>query len=179
MLDAVLETPRLIIRHWRDSDLAPMTAINQDPKVMEHFPALKTTAETLSFVNGNIALQAREGYCLYAVELKNTQQFIGFVGLSPVDDRISKSPTVEIAWRLGSQFWGKGYATESALAIMQHAHDNLGITELVGFTTTGNFRSSQLMTRLGFDHYAEEDFDHPGITDNHKLQRHVFYRKKL
>lgn len=179
MLDTVLETTRLIIREWRDSDLFPMTAINQDPKVMEYFPSLKSEAETRNFINGNIALQLREGYCLYAVELKDTQQFIGFVGLSPVDERISKSPTVEIAWRLGSQFWKRGYATEAALAIMQHAQAKLGITEIVSFTTSDNFRSSQLMQRLGFSHYAEEDFDHPRITDGHKLQRHVFYRKKL
>ncbi len=179
MLDTVLKTSRLIIREWRASDLAPMTAINQDPKVMEHFFALRSEAETRRFIDVNIALHMREGYCLYAVELKGSQQFIGFVGLSPVDAQISKSPTVEIGWRLGSQFWGKGYATEAALAIMQHAHDNLGISELICFTTVGNFRSSQLMTRLGFNHYAEEDCDHFGIEDANKLHRHVFYRKKL
>jgi RimJ/RimL family protein N-acetyltransferase len=156
-----------------------MTAINQDPKVMEYFPALKSEAETRSFIDGNKALQAREGYCLYAVEIKDTKQFIGFVGLSPVDSRISKSSTVEIGWRVASEFWGKGYASEAAQVVMEHAGTKLGIKELVSFTTTDNFRSSQLMRRLGFTHYAEEDFDHPRIEDGHKLQRHVFYRKKL
>ncbi len=179
MLDTVLETARLIIREWRDADLASMTAINQDPKVMEYFPALKSEDQTRSFIEGNKALQAREGYCLYAIEIKDTQQFIGFVGLSPVDEKISKSPTVEIGWRLASEFWGQGYATEAAQAIMQYAQEKLGITELVSFTTTGNFRSTNLMLRLGFSHYAEEDFDHPRISDGHQRQRHVFYRKEL
>ena len=50
MSDTILETQRLILRHWRDSDLEPMAAINQDPQVMEHFPAPKTLEETRNFI---------------------------------------------------------------------------------------------------------------------------------
>lgn len=178
MSDTILETQRLIIRQWRDSDLQPLASINQDPKVMEHFPAPKTFEETRNFIIGNRALYDQLGYCLYAVELKDTHEFIGWVGLQPVTEELPCFPAIEIGWRIGTMYWGKGYATEAAQAVMHHAFNNLGLDELVTFTTTTNKRSEKLMQRLGFTHMPNEDFDHPKIADGHILQRHVFYRKR-
>lgn len=177
MSDTILETQRLILRQWRDSDLEAMFAINQDPQVMEHFPAPKTLEETRNFIAINRPLYDQVGYFIYAVELKNTHELIGFVGLQPVGIEMPFAPAVEILWRIGTKYWGKGYATEAAQAVEEHAFNNLGLDELVAFTTTTNTRSEKLMQRLGFMRCESEDFVHPKISEGHKLQRHVFYRK--
>jgi len=177
MSDIILETQRLIIRKWRDSDLQPMAAINQDPQVMEYFPAPKNLEETRSFIIANMRIYEQVGYCFYAVELKDNHKFIGFVGLSPVGDELPCGPAVEIGWRLGVKYWGKGYANEAAQAIVAHAFNILGINELVTFTASTNKKSEKLMQRLGFERSEQDDFDHPKIADGHILQRHVFYKK--
>lgn len=175
--DTILETQRLILRQWQDSDLHSMAKINQDPKVMEHFPAPKTFEETRNFIAGNKALNEQVGYFLYAVELKNNHDLIGFVGLQPVGEDMPCAPAVEIGWRIGSKYWGQGYATEAAQAVVEHAFNNLGLNELVTFTATTNTRSEKLMQHLGFARSEDDDFDHPQIAEGHKLRRHLFYRK--
>lgn len=177
MSDKILATPRLILRQWRDSDLQIMAEINQDPQVMEHFPAPKTLEETQNFIVGNRALYDQVGYFLYAVELKDTHGLIGWVGLQPVGDEMPCAPAIEIGWRIGTKYWGKGYASEAAQAVVDHAFNTLGLNELVSFTTTTNKRSEKLMQRLGFMRSEKDDFDHPKIAEGHVLRRHIFYRK--
>jgi RimJ/RimL family protein N-acetyltransferase len=175
MNDKIIETERLILRQWRDSDLMSMAKINADHRVMEHFPAVKTFDETQQFINGNRALFKEVGFCFYATELKGTQELIGFVGIAPVSE-MPCGNAIEIGWRLGAQFWGQGYATEAARAVIDYAFNILNIKELVSFTATTNKKSESLMQRLGFIRSQKDDFDHPRIADGHPLRRHIFYR---
>ncbi len=175
MQDTIIETERLILRQWRNSDLQAMAQINQDPVVMEHFAALRTLEETKAFINGSQTLFKEVGYCFYAAELKDTQELIGFVGIAPVYE-MPCTPAVEIGWRLGAKFWGRGLATEGASAVIDYAFNTLQLNELVSFTATTNKRSERVMQRLGFTRSAQDDFDHPRIAEGHPLRRHIFYR---
>lgn len=177
MPDIVIETKRLFLRKWRAGDLSTMAAINQDPKVMEHFPSVKTMEETKAFIDGNKALFDEVGYCFYAAELKNTHELIGFIGIAPVYD-MPCAPAIEIGWRLGSKFWGQGFATEAAKAVIDYAFNTLQLDEIVAFTATTNKRSELVMQRLGFTRSEQDDFYHPRIVDGHPLQRHMFYKLK-
>jgi RimJ/RimL family protein N-acetyltransferase len=175
MQKLIIETPRLILRHWRESDLEAMTAINQDPKVME-FLVPKSKEETQKFIQANIKNLEKFGYCLYPVELKQTQELIGWVGLNYTDFPAAFTPAIEIGWRLGSQYWGNGYASEAALAVRDYAFNNLGIKELVSFTVPENKRSIKLMQRLGFSSDPINNFRHPMIETGHRLSEHVLYK---
>ncbi|MDP1815223.1 MAG: GNAT family N-acetyltransferase, partial [Leadbetterella sp.] len=150
--------------------------INQDPIVMEHFPALKTYDETEKFVHANMHLYKNNDLCLYAVEIKDTGEFIGFVGLLRVDFNLPFVPAVEILWRIGSKYWGQGYAYEAATALCDYAFNDKHLKVLVSFTVPANIRSVRLMERLGFVHEQVYDFDHPKIPSDSRLCRHVFYR---
>ena len=66
--------------------------------------------------------------------------FIGFVGLDVPAFEAHFTPCVEIGWRLAAEHWGKGYATEAALASAPHAFDVVGLEQLVSFTTPQNAR---------------------------------------
>ncbi|WP_233638833.1 GNAT family N-acetyltransferase, partial [Citrobacter cronae] len=95
----MLETSRLILRPWEDKDKAPFAALNADPDVMRFFPAPLQRTES-----DNLAARFQEGitergWGFWAVELKETQQFVGCVGLHPQPDKFHFSPCTEIGWR--------------------------------------------------------------------------------
>jgi 3-dehydroquinate dehydratase / shikimate dehydrogenase len=170
-----LRTERLVLRPWRESDRAPFAAMNADPKVMEHFPAVRTREESDSLMDRIVARMDQEGYGLWAVEVPGVAEFIGFIGLGPADAVLGR-PATEIGWRLAAEHWGRGYATEGARASLAHAFDGLGLDEVVSFTTAANERSRHVMEKIGMARRPEDDFDHPGVPPAWPGRRHVLYR---
>ena len=87
------------------------------------------------------------------------------------------TPSVEIGWRLARDCWGKGYATEAALAVLSFGFRQLGdFEEIVSFTVPANRRLRRVMERIGMTRSPADDFDHPAISEAHPLRRHVLYR---
>ena len=112
-----LETERLRLRRWRAEDREPYAALNADPVVMEHFPALMTRAESDAFADRIEAHFAEHGYGLWALE--DETGFLGFTGLMWATFEAPFTPALEVGWRLARHAWGKGYATEAAVASLQ------------------------------------------------------------
>ena len=169
-----LRTARLLLRRWRPADRAPFAALNADPEVMRHFPRTLSAAESDGFIDRVEAAFGLHGYGLWAVERDG--EFIGFVGLNWTPFNAHFTPALEIGWRLARAAWGQGYATEAALASRDFAFAEVGVTELVSFTTLENARSQAVMRRIGMSHDADDDFDHPNLPAGHPLLRHVLYR---
>jgi RimJ/RimL family protein N-acetyltransferase len=169
-----LTTDRLLLRQWKDSDYEPFAAMNADPVVMEHFLAPATRAESDAVIERSKAAFAERGFGLWAVEVKETGQFIGFTGMAVPRFEAHFLPAVEIGWRLAKDAWGNGYATEAARASLAYAFGPAGLEELVSFTATTNKPSQRVMERIGMTYV--EDFDHPRLPAGHRLQRHVLYR---
>jgi RimJ/RimL family protein N-acetyltransferase len=177
----VLITDRLILRTWQTSDIPLMAAINSDPVVMEYFPCTQDLSATQALVDRMNLHYEKHGYTLYAVEIKNTHEFIGFVGLNQLAFDIPHFtpkglPIVEIGWRLSSTHWDKGYATEAAKAVLHYALAKLKLNEIISFTVPANIRSRHVMEKIGLHHIEADDFDHPKIEKNSPLKRHVLYR---
>jgi len=171
-----LTTDRLLLRNWRDSDREPFAALNADPAVMEHFPALQSREMSDALIDRNIPLIDERGWGLWALEVRDTGEFIGFTGLSVPSFEAHFMPAVEIGWRLAKGAWGNGYATEAARAALAHGFGPAGLDEIVSFTATPNVPSQRVMQRIGMVHDEPGDFDHPRIADGHRLRRHVLYR---
>ncbi len=173
----MIETERLLLRSWRDTDIDPMHAISSDPVVMEHFPRPSTWEETADLVVRHRAGLAWGRPGLFAVEtLEQPGTLIGFVGLAVPRFEAHFTPCVEVGWRLARSAWGHGYATEAALASVRHGFDVLGLEEIVSFTSTTNERSQAVMRRIGMTHVERDDFDHPKVPQGSPLRRHVLYR---
>jgi RimJ/RimL family protein N-acetyltransferase len=172
-----IETPRLILRRWQSADLEPFARLNADPRVMEFFPATLSRAETEAMIQAFEETFRREGFGLWAAELKETKNFMGFIGLNVPAYPLPFSPCVEIGWRLAFDNWGKGYAQEGARAALTFGFDTMGIKEIVSFTARNNLRSRRVMEGIGMSYDSQGDFDHPKIAANHPLRRHVLYRK--
>jgi len=171
-----LRTPRLVLRSWRESDLAPFAELNADPRVMQHFPSVLTRAESDAMVTRLNDAITKRGFGFWAVEVQASEELIGFVGLSVPSFEAPFMPCVEIGWRIAFRHWGKGFASEGARASLDVAFGELGLAEVVSFTTITNERSKRVMERLGMRHDARDDFDHPLLPEGHALRRHVLYR---
>lgn len=171
-----LTTDRLLLREWRETDRLPFQALNADPRVMEHFPALLTPEETDAGIARVQAHFDRNGFGLFAAELRESGEFIGFIGPSIPAFDAPFMPAVEIGWRLAFDFWGRGLATEGASAVVQYAFQTLKLPSLVSFTVPANQRSRHVMEKLGMVHDPSGDFDHPSIPPGHPMRRHVLYR---
>ena len=168
-------TRRLLLRQWRDDDRTPFALLNADPLVMEHFPAALTRDQSDTLVDRCRERISRDGYGLWAVEIRASCEFIGFVGLAVPTWKAAFTPCTEIGWRLARSAWGYGYATEAANAALATAFGEIGLENVVSFTTTGNLRSQHVMQRIGMTNRPSEDFDHPLMMGG-PLSRHVLYR---
>lgn len=174
----ILETDRLTLRTWTEQDIDAMAIIDQDPKVCEFLPAIGNRAATETGVRKIMRHYEDHGYSLYAVELKSTREFIGWTGLAIPSFEAHFTPAVEIGWRLSSNHWNQGYATEAAKAVLNYAFKTLGLEEVVSFTAVNNKPSRRVMEKIGLLHHPEGNFDHPRLEKSHPLCRHVLYRLK-
>jgi RimJ/RimL family protein N-acetyltransferase len=173
----ILSTARLGLRRWAPSDLEPFCQMNQDPEVMRYFPRLYTPEESAGMIKRIDAFFDETGYGLYALELRSTGEFIGYTGFSRPSFEHWFTPCTEIGWRLKQDAWGRGYATEAALACMDHGFRTLELNEVYSFTAVLNTRSEKVMQKIAMIRLGE--FDHPKVEAGHPLQRHVLYRKTL
>ncbi len=171
---AGLETERLLLRRWRSADAIPFAALNADPAVMRYFPRPLTTDESKSFIAAAEAHFEREGFGLWAAELKRTGEFIGFVGLSIPRFQAHFTPCVEVGWRLASSHWGKGYAPEGAIEVLRDAFSRIKLPEVVSFTASCNQKSIRVMEKIGMSHSGV--FGHPLVAQDNELFEHVLYR---
>ncbi len=93
-MDCTIETPRLLLRLWKASDLPLFAAINADERVMEHFPRTLSQEESDAFAERIVAEFKAFGWGLYAVELKSTARFIGYCGFHNFSFEAEFSPEI-------------------------------------------------------------------------------------
>ena len=169
-----LGTKRLVLRQWQLSDYAEFAQMNSNPLVMKYLPAHLSVAESNTLADRCAAYISRNGWGLWAVALGDSQQFIGFVGLSIPRATLPFSPCTEIGWRLSHKYWGMGYATEAAERALEYAFTDVGLGKVVSFTTVHNEPSRNVMRKLGLTN-THNNFPHPSVATNSPLQEHVLY----
>jgi ribosomal-protein-alanine N-acetyltransferase len=171
-----IRTDRLRLRPWKADDRAPFAAMNADSLVMEFFPGRLSAQESNAQVDRFETLFAEHGFGPWVVEIPGVAPFVGFIGLLIPRFEAHFTPCVEIGWRLATDFWNRGYATEGARAVLDFAFSELGLEEVVAMTAVQNVRSRRVMEKLGMIRSPSDDFDHPLVPNGHALQRHVLYR---
>ena len=171
----MIETPRLMLRAFREEDRAPFAAINADPRVNEWLggPISREQSDAMiDRINAHIGLH---GFGFFAVERKADGKLIGMIGLQVVRDDLPPAPAVELGWRLDPEAQGAGLATEGAAAALAWGFANIDRDELIAFTAHNNVRSQAVMRRIGMAHDPARDFDHPVLAEDHPLRRHVVF----
>ena|ERR1019366_1913936 len=164
------------MRWWKQEDREPFARMNADARVMEFFPKTLTREESDATADWIESSFAKHGFGLYALELRETGEFIGFTGLAVPAFDAPFMPCVEVGWRVAFDHWGRGLATEAARAALRHGFEELGLTEIVAFTVPANERSRMVMEKIGMTRDPKADFDHPRIPEGSALRRHILYR---
>lgn len=172
----MVETERLLLRQWRASDREPFAALNGDPQVMRHFPAVLSREQSDAMADRQAAAIAERGWGFWAVEVRRSGEFAGFIGLQPLPAALPAAPAVEIGWRLAVACQGLGYATEGARRAVEFAFGELGLKEIVAIATVLNQPSRRVMEKLGMVHDPVDDFDHPKVPAAWPGRPHVLYR---
>ena len=145
----ILETPRLLLRHFEPEDLDALYALYRDPEIRRYFPdGTKTREETeeeLIWFSDGHPLRPELG--LWATIEKSSGQFLGRCGLLPWT--IGGAPEVEFAFLIDKRRWGQGFASEAAEGIVAHARDKLGLSRLICLILPGNERSAGAARKVG------------------------------
>jgi RimJ/RimL family protein N-acetyltransferase len=142
-----VETERLILRAWRESDVAPLAEIRADPEVGRWlgFPDPALSRES---IGRWVEHWSQHGFGLWAVEHKGSGRFIGRVGLMYHEDWTASAHDAEIGWTLASDAWGRGYATEAARAVLDWARARGAPRRIISITRPDNVRSQRVMQKL-------------------------------
>ena len=175
MHDDHYQTERLTIRPWYERDKSAFAKLNADPRVMEFFPELYTREMSDWMVDECNRRLVNDGYTFWALERKDQNEFIGFVGLNTYEADLDFCPCVEIGWRLAFEHWGNGFATEAADFCLTLGFDKFNLQEILSFTTVSNTRSRRVMEKLGMTDTGN-NFLHPTVDSASGLQEHCLYR---
>ncbi|WP_250033319.1 GNAT family N-acetyltransferase [Paractinoplanes maris] len=149
-----LRTDRLLLRGWQDADLDVLAAINADPEVMRYIldGRVRDREESAEGLRRMRREWDEHGFGLYAVEVRETGELIGWAGLAVPAFLPEVMPAVEIGWRLSRAAWGHGYATEAAAAALRFGFDEAGLDRVISIRHVDNQRSARVMAKLGLVH---------------------------
>jgi [ribosomal protein S5]-alanine N-acetyltransferase len=152
-----IETSRLILREFDRSDLPSLTPILADPQVMKFSTmGIHSISQTEKAIDNFIDSYKRFGFGLWAVILKESDLLIGYCGLAI--DRIDDKDEPEVGYRLDSKFWGKGFATEAALASIEYGFDRIELPYILGAAQRQNIASVRVLEKIGMTFEKETIF---------------------
>ena len=161
---SVIETERLILREMALDDAEFMLGLLNQPSFIRHIgdKGVRTLDDAREYIlNGPVDSYRRFGFGLYLVESKDSQTPMGICGLlkrETLDD-------VDVGFAFVPEFWSRGYAFESASAVLAYARDALGLERVVAVVSPGNQASIKLLEKLGlsFEHRVRLLDDEPEV----------------
>jgi RimJ/RimL family protein N-acetyltransferase len=159
-----LRTPRLLLRQWRPGDDVVMGQINSDPEVTRYLNRPVGPTATSAFLQGAIAHWDTYGFGFWAVQSlapEDAGALLGFIGIAHPTFLPELASRVEIGWRLARRAWGRGLATEGAVAARDYALRVVGLDELISIIHPENERSRRVATKLGMT--MEQRVRHAGL----------------
>ncbi|MGA8220110.1 MAG: GNAT family N-acetyltransferase [Candidatus Acidiferrales bacterium] len=145
---SVIETERLALRRLGVEDAEFIRELLNEPSFIENIGdrGVRTAEDACRYIlNGPVMSYDRLGFGLYLVELKETGEAIGISGLL----KREALEDVDIGFAFLPKFWGKGYAYESAAAVMEYGRNVLGIKRIVAVTATHNEASMRVLRKIG------------------------------
>jgi RimJ/RimL family protein N-acetyltransferase len=158
----ILRTPRLTLRRWLADDADGLAVIDADPEVTRYLnPPMPPAAR---FSERCIEHWEQHGFGFFAVESREEPgpgRFIGFVGIGHPAYLPELADRPELGWRLAQDWWGRGLATEAAVAVREDALGRLGLAELISIIHPDNAASRRVATKVGMT--IEGTARHPGL----------------
>lgn len=159
MSKIIIETERLFLRRWRESDVMSFAKICADKEVMRFIGSGDTMTEdqARADIDKYEKCWSDNGFGQLAVCMKRSGQFIGFAGLDRHRLLHEYSGIAEIGWRFSRETWGRGYATEAALAVTDFAINDRQLCQLISVCQAKNIASERIMQKIGMS-FLSNDF---------------------
>lgn len=156
-MQVIIETARLILREFVQGEGELIFRLNEDPEVTRYTgdPVKDLTHGTFVLENVILPQYSLYGHGRWAVHIKDTMEFIGWCGLKyrPELDE------VDLGYRFIRSSWGKGYATEAAVATVRYGIDQLKLKRIVGRAMPDNIASIKVLEKCGMKYIGEEVVD--------------------
>jgi RimJ/RimL family protein N-acetyltransferase len=175
----LLTTPRLVIRRLREADFDDLFAITGDAEHMRYIDNNQpiTAEATRQIIVDALANYERYGFDNFAIEEKGSGAFVGWCGL---EYTIHAQPPdeAEIGYALKKLYWGRGYAGEAAVALLDYGFRQCGLKRIIGTVDPENIASSRILTaKLGmqFDRSGMDEFNLP--TDFYSLDSETYFER--
>lgn len=149
----ILKTERLYLRQYRKEDINSLHSIFSDAETMEFYPAPFSLEQTQNWIKKNQERYEEDGYGLWGVCLKETNELIGDCGL--VKQKVDGITEVEIGYHINKKYWSKGFATEAAKACKEYGFYKLGLNNLISIIDPRNVSSMRVAEKIGFEKEKE------------------------
>lgn len=172
----IFTSQRLGFRNWQFSDTEKLFKLNSDKDVMEFFPFLPSLEQTKALIEKMTTQFEKYGFCYFAVDILETNEFIGFIGIAEQTFEADFTPCVDIGWRLDKKYWGEGYATEGAKRCLQFAFEEKNLDSIKSIAPKINAKSISVMKKIGMRYI--KDFNHPASSSDKRLETCVLYEIK-
>lgn len=145
----ILKTERLEVRHLTETDERCFEELLSNPRVMEYsFAAPMNALESISYLQTAIDSYDEYGYGIYALSKIDSVEMIGYCGFTQYDDLDSENET-ELGYRLFPQYWGEGYATEAASALLEYGRRELNFGRVISLIRADNAASTKVAEKSG------------------------------
>ncbi|MGE7676467.1 GNAT family N-acetyltransferase [Lysinibacillus sp. NPDC094403] len=144
----IMETERLKLREFNDDDITALYSIFSDAETMKYYPAPFTLLQTKNWIEKNKQRYREDGYGLWAVYLKESNELIGDCGL--VKQIVDGKAEVEVGYHINKKYWSKGYATEAAKSCVEYGFTHLGQEKLISIIDPKNEASIRVAEKNGF-----------------------------
>ncbi len=159
----VAETARLVLREFQTADCSALEGVFGDAEVMRFGPGVQDAVWVEGWIAKCLESYALRGYGPWAVVEKERERVAGYCGLFYYPN-LAGSQEIEIGYRLARGYWGRGYATEAALAVRDFGFNVLGFSRLAALIDPGNLASIRVAVKLGMKAEKEvmlEGYTHP------------------
>jgi RimJ/RimL family protein N-acetyltransferase len=170
----IFKSDRLGFRNWNLTDIDKMHEINSDEEVMRFFPTIPTKKQTTEFVERMKKQFESKGFCYFAVDKLEDNEFVGFIGLSEQTYEADFTPCIDIGWRIKRNEWNKGYATEGAKECLKYALNDLKLENVYSIAPKINIKSEHIMIKIGMK--KQYEFEHSLLINFEQLKTCVLYK---
>tara|TARA_B100000902_G_C27081149_1_gene798960 strand:- start:406 stop:900 length:495 start_codon:yes stop_codon:yes gene_type:complete len=141
----LLQTNRLIIEHFKESDISDWAKIDSDADVRRFIDGkVLSFQEAGEYIEMNILHYQTHGYGRYAVRLKDNRNLIGMCGF------LNEPYGIDFGYRYSKNSWGKGFGFEAAKEVLQYGFSEFRLDKVLGLAAKQNYGSIRILEKLGF-----------------------------
>lgn len=162
-MNQIVETERLKLRQFNESDFQGLFELDSDPEVMRYISEGKpmTKSEVATTLQKIMARYDEwKVYGVWAAELKATEEFIGWFSLKPLPG----TAEIEVGYRLLKKHWAKGFATEGSRRLVDYGLNQIGLKKIVAITNVKNEASKKVLKKIGLNYIDNREYQSsPGV----------------